>query len=288
MPKNDWVSKYIQPIFPVPTSLNPTGTLDEKIRSILFDLYGTLFISGSGDISTARRAADQPQNLEKLFHRFGIKKSLPSVLKQFFNAIDEEHRIRKEKGIDFPEVEIDQIWMHVLENQDLDTVRDFAMEFELIVNPVYPMPNLEKTLSTCRELNIRMGIISNAQFYTPFLFRWFLNSNPEEVGFHPDLLFFSYKFGYAKPSLFMFETAVERLKAMNISAHRTLYVGNDMLNDIYPAKRVGLKTALFAGDARSLRSRKNVPECKHLSADIIVTDLLQLLNHIPNPGTGDA
>jgi len=280
MPKNDRVSKYIQPLFPIPTALSPTGTLDKKIQCILFDVYGTLFISGSGDIGVAKRGLHHTEQLEKLFQQFGIEKNFRSVLKQFFNAIDEEHRIRKEKGIDFPEVEIDQIWMRVLENKDLGAVRAFAVEFEMIVNPVYPMPNLEKTLSTCRELNIRMGIVSNAQFYTPFLFRWFLNDRPEDLGFHPELLFYSYKFGYAKPSVFMFEAAIEKLKAMNISAHSTLYVGNDMLNDIYPAKRVGFKTALFAGDARSLRPRKNDPECKNLSADIVITDLIQLIDHV--------
>jgi len=51
-----------------------------------------------------------------------------------------------------------------------------------------------------------------------------------------------------------------------------------MLNDIYPAKMVGFKTALFAGDARSLRLRKNHPKCQNLSADIIITDLAQILD----------
>jgi len=67
---------------------------------------------------------------------------------------------------------------------------------------------------------------------------------------------------------------------MSISAHSVLYIGNDMLNDIYPAKKAGFRTALFAGDARSLRLRENDPKCKDLSADIIITDLIQILDHI--------
>jgi putative hydrolase of the HAD superfamily len=43
---------------------------------------------------------------------------------------------------------------------------------------------------------------------------------------------------------------------------------------------VGFKTALFAGDARSLRLRENQPKCQNLFADIVITDLLQLLNYI--------
>ncbi len=53
-----------------------------------------------------------------------------------------------------------------------------------------------------------------------------------------------------------------------------------MLNDIYPAKKAGFNTALFAGDTRSLRLRKDVAECKTLSPDIVITDLIQLLDYI--------
>lgn len=280
MLKSDLISKYITPISPLPTSLHQSGKLKKKIKSILFDVYGTLFISGSGDISIAKREARQTEKLEKLLHKFGINKDPQTILKGFFSTIDNEHEILRKKGIDFPEVEIDQIWMRVLENKDPDTIRVFAVEFELIVNPVYPMPHLEKMLAICKDLNVLMGIISNAQFYTPYLFNWFLDSNPEDLGFHPDLILYSYKFGHAKPSTFMFQVAVERLKKRDIPAHSALYIGNDMLNDIYPAKKAGFQTALFAGDARSLRLRKDDPECKDLSADLVITDLVQILDYL--------
>jgi putative hydrolase of the HAD superfamily len=280
MLKSDLISKYITPISPLPTSLHQSGKLKKKIKSILFDVYGTLFISGSGDISISKREARQTEKLAKLLHKFGINKDPQTIVKGFFSTIDNEHEILRKKGINFPEVEIDQIWMRVLENNDPDTIRGFAVEFELIVNPVYPMPHLEKMLAICKDLNVLMGIISNAQFYTPYLFNWFLDSNPEDLGFHPDLTLFSYKFGHAKPSTFMFQIAVERLKKRDIPAHSALYIGNDMLNDIYPAKKAGFQTALFAGDARSLRLRKDDSECKDLSADLVITDLVQILDYL--------
>ncbi len=274
------ISSYIEPISPLPTSLIQSGKLEEKIEVILFDLYGTLFISRSGDIGMAKKKSPQTEKLEKLLEKFGIKKDSQSVLNRFYAAIENQHELLKKKGVDFPEVEIDQIWMRVLENDDLESVRAFAVTFELIANPVYPMPNLEKMLSVCQKSNVLMGIISNAQFYTPYLFNWFLGSTPEDLGFHPDLILYSYKFGYAKPSTFMFQVAAERLKDMDISVRSALYIGNDMLNDIYPAKKAGFKTGLFAGDARSLRLRKNDPKCKDLSVDLVITDLVQLLDYI--------
>jgi putative hydrolase of the HAD superfamily len=269
---------YIEPLSPIPTSLNPSKKLNENVKCILFDVYGTLFISGSGDISIARKQSRQTQNLKNLLDRYQIKKKPQIVLDDFFSAIDIEHKRLRKMGVDFPEVKIDRIWTSVLEIEEPEAVRAFAVEFELIVNPVYPMPNLEKMLSGCKKSKVLMGIISNAQFFTSYLFSWFLDSSLEDLGFKSDLIFYSYKSGHAKPSPFMFEAAAKILKDMDISTHSTLYIGNDMLNDIFPAKIVGFKTALFAGDDRSLRLRENHPECQNLSADIVITDLVQILD----------
>ncbi len=276
----DHLLPYIKPLLPIPTPIKPGGEIEENIGCILFDIYGTLFISSSGDISIAQRQSPQSRNFKRLMDKYHLKTEPQIVLNAFFSAIDDEHERLKKKGVDFPEVEIERIWSKVLEIEALDEARTFAMEFEMIVNPAYPMPNLEKMLSACRQSPIQMGIISNAQFYTPYLFHWFFDSDPEGLGFNRDLIFYSYKTGYAKPSTAMFETAAKRLGDMDIPAHSVLYIGNDMLNDVLPAVKTGFKTALFAGDARSLRLRKDHPECQNLSPDIYVTDLIQLVDYL--------
>ena len=276
----DHLLHYIEPLSPLSTTVNPGGNLEEDIGCLLFDIYGTLFISGSGDISIARRQSRQTQQIRKLLETHHIKKNPQTLLNDFFSAIDKEHEKLKKKGVDVPEVEIEKIWASVLGIDDLDVARAFAVEFEMIVNPVYPMPNVEKILSACRQSHIVTGIISNAQFFTPYLFHWFFNSRPEDIGFNPDLIFYSYKTGYAKPSTVMFEYAAENLEHMNIPSSSALYIGNDMLNDIFPAQKTGFKTALFAGDARSLRMREDHPACRNLSPDIIITDLVQLMAYV--------
>ncbi len=280
MLNRDLISKYITPLSPLPTSLNQSGNLKENIKCLLFDIYGTLFISGSGDISIAKENLTETEKLDQLLAKFKISKNSGAILKDFFACIEKKHEELKENGTDFPEVEIDRIWMNVLKNNNINTVRMFALLFELIVNPVYPMPNLKKMLSVCKEKKMPTGIISNAQFYTPYLFNWFLGLDLEKLGFYSDLVIFSYRFGCAKPSMSLFQIAVEKLKNMNIPASSALYIGNDMLKDIYPAKKAGFKTALFAGDARSLRLRRDDLRCKNLSPDLVITDLIQLLDYI--------
>jgi len=280
MLNNDDHHKNRRSLYPIATGLHPTGRLPKKVKAILFDIYGTLFISGSGDIGSSEKELKNADLLEKLFKSFSIKEPVDKILNHFFHTIEETHARLKRNGVDFPEVEIDRIWMEVLGIDDRKKIHHFAASYEMIVNPVFPMPHLLETLAFCREKQVPMGIISNAQFFTLDLFTEFLNAEPEKLGFAPDLIFLSYKYGYAKPSLFLFQKAVSELGARNITPDAAVYAGNDMLNDIYAAREVGFQTALFAGDKRSLRLRVEDPRCKNVTPNIVITDLIQLLNHI--------
>jgi len=274
------VQQYIHRLAPIPTSLTPSDNLIHGIRSVLFDIYGTLFISGSGDISLAGQSSPQMETIKLLLKKYEIPKTPRALLDEFHSAVKARHSELRNQGVDFPEVRIDRIWQQVLQEADHKTVRQFAVEFELISNPVYPMPNLTDLLSDYRQRGLLMGIISNAQFYTPYLFKWFLDSDLQGLGFDSDLIFYSYKFERAKPSAALFEMAAEKLMERQISPATVLYLGNDMLNDIYPANIVGFKTALFAGDKRSLRLRTTDPRCRDLTPDLVVTDLGQLIHLI--------
>jgi len=276
----DSIRKYIHRLSPIPTVLSPQGELKKKIKCVLFDVYGTLFISGLGDMRLSQPNSPALKQLAQLLADYSIRMTPPALLQHYYSAIETEHEALRKIGIDFPEIKIDQIWMKVLQNDDLSTVRKFAVEFEWIVNPVYPMPNLGKMLSACRRHGLLMGIVSNAQFYTSHLFKWFLHSEPPGLGFHRDLIFYSYCFGVAKPSPMLIKMAVAELKEKSIQLDSVLFVGNDMLNDIYTAAFVGMQTALFAGDQRSLRLRSDDLRCKDLNPNLVITNLIQLIDHL--------
>ena len=83
----------------------------------------------------------------------------------------------------------------------------------------------------------------------------------------------------AKPSTHLYTIAANRLmKHHAIDASAVLYIGNDIRNDIWPAQKIGFKTALFAGDDRSLRRRKDDPDCSHIAPDLVLTDLSQIID----------
>ncbi|MBW1890814.1 MAG: HAD family hydrolase [Deltaproteobacteria bacterium] len=271
--------KYIRPLEPLPTGLQPSGSIDGVVRCLIFDIYGTLLISGSGDVGTSMQAIRSDSRLRPLLLEFGIHRSPARLLEDFFSAINQRHAQLKASGTQYPEVKIDHIWTKVLDWPDRRSVRRFALAFELIANPIYPMPGLKRLIGKCRK-NGNMGIISNAQFYTPLLVEWFLGAALEQMGFQKDLLIFSYTSECAKPSEYLFQLAKKRLERRAVSPADVLYVGNDMLNDIMPAKKIGFKTALFAGDRRSLRLRENDERCRGVIPDIVITTLSQLMAYL--------
>lgn len=268
------------PMAPRPTGRAPKGTLDTPLQALLCDVYGTLFISGSGDLTLTQKPPALGRGMEQLLARYQLDNPPENLIQSLFDAIQTAHRQAKSNGVDVPEIQIDRIWSTLLPFTSLQKVRTFAMEFEMIMNPVWPMPGLQDLIATCRNNGIRLGIISNAQFFTPYLFKWFLGADLQALGFDPQLIFYSYQHGRAKPSPYLYQLAVEKLHHIGISIHQTAYIGNDMRNDIAPARSVGFQTVLFAGDARSLRLREDDPACQRMDPDLQITQLDQLIPYI--------
>ena len=280
----------LKPLNPIRTGLKRSGKLRAKVRAILFDVYGTLFISGSGDISLSMNSMKEggETQLENLLKKYGLSSEESTsgttdgktVFKRYRREIEENHARLRAQGIDYPEVEIERVWMCVLGIKNRDLALQFSVEYESLFNPVWPMPDLQYVLQVCVSNELPTGIISNAQFFTPLLFEVFFGAPAEAIGFEQDLIFYSYRFMRAKPSLYLFERAREALEARGIPVLNALYVGNDMLNDILPADRTGFQTALFAGDRRSLRLREEKPLHRELKPDIVITKLTDLTDCI--------
>lgn len=269
-----------------PMDIIPSGALKEgapknRIEAILFDVYGTLFISGAGDISIAKRGSEQNMSrLDDLLRKYSLEKTPLTLLNEFFDEIEQSKDKLRNQGIDYPEVDIENIWKNVTGFEDKRVIKRFAIEYELIVNPVCPMPYTEELLSCCKKKRIPMGIISNAQFYTPCLFSSLLGVNLEGLGFVEEFVFFSYVHGYCKPAPFLFEMAAKNIEKSGMPRGNALYVGNDMLKDIYPAQKTGFQTALFAGDERSLNMREGDERVMGVSPDLVITDLSQILEFL--------
>ncbi len=291
-PLEEIVRSLSSPLEPLPTDTEARPDTIEDVKAVLFDVYGTLFVSGSGDVGTAA-ATDSAEALAQALSAAHFKGDLDrageagkEILK---SEVLEWHAASKKAGVAFPEVDITKVWKKVIEKLrakglleppeiDIEPIRNLAMEYECRVNPVWPMPGCLETLRTLKEQGFTLGIVSNAQFYTPLLFSAFFELAVEEIGFDPDCCIWSYKELQGKPSDDLFPKAEKYLKRNHgIRLGETVYVGNDMLNDIYSAGKAGCRTVLFAGDRRSLRLREKDERCIDLRPDAVITSLDQLI-----------
>lgn len=248
------------------------------IRALLFDIYGTLVISASGDIGLAGNQ-DEKIAFHAALAAAGVEAPAGKGPADLKAAIRTFHTERRSAGVQYPEVDIRDMWFSVLGSGA--GLERLAVEYEGRVNPVWPMPGLAEVLARIRDSGLVLGIVSNAQFYTPPMLEAFLDSPLTDVGFDPECCAFSYCLLEAKPSTRIYQEALDGLERKHgISPAEVLYVGNDIRNDIWPAAKVGCRTALFAGDARSLRLREDDSECAGVHPDRVVTDLRQIPDRI--------
>ena len=281
------------PLLPIPTGLEPKLPNLEDIRAVIFDIYGTLVLSGTGDISIAQSIDKESELRGLLDESVGSLDPSVKLTEIFYDLIQDDHARSKAKGASYPEVDILEIWTEFfqrLNNHSYtgfilkgEALKEFAIRFECAVNPVWPMPGLEETLNKLSDDGFNLGIVSNAQFYTPVMMEGFTGQTIEELGFQSDLCVWSYQERLGKPSVELFQKLNAGLKSHGIAPEQTLYVGNDMLNDIWTAIQAGLKTALFAGDERSLRMRENDERCKNLVPDAVLTKLSQIRALVQDP-----
>lgn len=277
---------------PVDTGMQPKLQTLSGIRAVLFDVYGTILISGFEPAQDDERQG-QEQAIQDSWDALGTtyRPGAPAeAIELMHENIGKVHLQKRNKGIDYPEVDIIAVWTDVLINLqrkglisgfDTSLIPDFIAGFVSRYDNPWLMPELEKTLEAIRNKNLELGIISNAQFYSPLTLEALTEKSLEEMGFNPELLFWSFAEDIAKPSVRFYEIAQSRLSDdFGIPPEEVLFVGNDMLNDVYPAGKAGFKTALFAGDQRSLRLREKDERSQIIVPDIQITRLGQILDCI--------
>ncbi|NND95983.1 MAG: HAD family hydrolase [Pirellulaceae bacterium] len=257
------------------------------VRAIVFDVYGTLVVSGSGDVGSA----DEKDTGQMMGEAFAAVGWFPPVLevpeygKRLRVAIEQSNESRRGADCPKPEVDIVDAWRLMLSDVGLvdfanDTRRvvQLACEYEARANPTWPMPGAVDLLQRLTQSKRPLGIVSNAQVFTVPLVEDLCGESLVESGFDLDLCVFSNRYRQAKPGPRLFDVLRDGLRRRGISPHEAVYVGNDMLNDVWAASQAGLQTAWFAGDRRSCRDRQDDPRCRSLRPDVVLTDLMQLLN----------
>ena len=261
----------------------------QGIAAVVFDIYGTLIISAAGDIGTETgefREDAVGSVSSSVSAEFGVTRAY--LAGSFQETVKRHQAERRLHGVVYPEVEIRAVWAEMIESLGVtqagpDMIEELALRYECELNPVWPMPHADEVIGAIARSGKQLGIISNAQFYTRPVIEGLFDGSLDDLGFHPKLQVFSYEVREGKPSRRLYEILAERAGEFGIEPEQIFYLGNDMTKDVLPARELGFRTGLFAGDARSLRLGGLSPEEAADTADAVITDLAQLpaLFHIP-------
>ena len=291
------IRELSKPLPPVDAKVQPKLKQLDNIKAVVFDFYGTMFVSATGD--TLVESVDDKRNkamsmaLKTVFPNLDSYPSSSKVVELYIQEIESQKQLMRDNGIDYPEIQITDIWMGIINklknegiklpdlDDELHTLEKLTIEFEMRDNPTWPMPELKNTLDDLYDRNLILGILSNSQFYTPLIYEAHFEVTPVQDVFDINLCIWSFEEKLCKPSLSFYEQLVRSATDhYELEPQNILYVGNDMLKDIYPAHHFGFKTALFAGDSRSLKWRKDDDRCRNLEPDLIITNISQILDCI--------
>jgi putative hydrolase of the HAD superfamily len=266
------------------TPINYPATTEKlsDIRVVIFDVYGTLVNYWKEQFSDGDKKEDELLDaFQKTARYFGFEEFLLKIdpsnkaektLKDFYQGlIALNHQKKLKKGLEFPEVKIEEIWEVILmmlarhgydikkpglgAKADLAQCVAYYYNFFALSSGLYD--GVIDALQMLRGHNLKLGILSNAQFYTPLDLTLLLRHETNNVIvdylelFDIDLVYFSYTYGVAKPNSTMIHSLFDALYELQILPNQVVFVGNDLLNDIKIASDAGMHTAFFTGDSRS-------------------------------------
>jgi putative hydrolase of the HAD superfamily len=272
------------------------------IRVVVFDMYGTLMNYWRPEFGSAQAKQDVLLSaFRRTIAKFGMEEFLvrmnpgepaeKTLSDLYHGLIALKHEQAAGKKIEFPEIKIESVWEAIvlmLKRRGYDPARmalgaqgDFVKcvaycyNFFSFARGLYP--GVYGALARLQAGNLRLGIVSNAQFYTLVDLSLFLRDQSKGECddyirvFDPNLMFFSFEYGVAKPHPLLFRKLFDALYEYHVLPSQTLFVGNDLVTDLRPAQEAGMKTAFFTGDDRSAfvhdLSGKVVPDLSFSSWD---------------------
>tara|TARA_Y100000310_G_scaffold345252_1_gene463135 strand:+ start:3297 stop:4157 length:861 start_codon:yes stop_codon:yes gene_type:complete len=257
------------------SSTKPKLKILRGIKAVLIDIYGTVLTSSLDDLEMQ----SEKKAFTKTIKEFKLKVTEIDLERAYANEIKKEHH-KKRKWVRNPEIKIEEIWDRILGRIGKKGVNKFeiAYFFDWVSDKNKPYPGTFETLKKLRTQGIKIGIVSNSQFYTPINLNIVLKHKSKgrikrwQDFFTAGLCALSYKEGFSKPNPKLFTKPKSKFKASEM-----LMIGNDMLKDIRTAQKAGLRTVLFAGDKKSLRLHRGSKSVKGVKPDAIITDWKQLL-----------
>jgi FMN phosphatase YigB (HAD superfamily) len=282
------------------------------IRAVTWDIYGTLMQVADGHMNFEPKPDIRMEvALEKTIHEFNMWNSMTRkpgapweyMLDQYRDVLA-EHRLRSGSAPrgEQPHVSLASVWKVLIERlqhkeYEFDVMRFGSLDqfsecvayfFHSAMQGTAAYPKALKVLKYVTRLGLVQGIVADAQPYTFLhLVRALQDQGkvpPINKLFQRELMLFSFVTGARKPSPSSFGEMAQRLEMNGISPGEVLHVGCRLGDDLLVAKKLGFKTALFAGDSASLDASAKLLADKANHPDRLVTSLAQIARVLGGEG----
>jgi FMN phosphatase YigB (HAD superfamily) len=272
------------------------------LRAVLWNVYGTLLRILGGELCfehpkefVMNVALDKTIQEFKMWASMSRKPGQPAdYMKQLYDSVLIEHRAVPGGTEKYPEVGSDRVWEALIKKlfqKDYkfdagyfgslnEFSRKVAYFFHASLQGTACYEGAAQALKYVRKIGLKQGLLSDGQCFTRVQLQRGLAAQDRDLMLDKlldkDLIFLSYEIRGRKPSERLFRHAVNALNQQGIAPNQVLHVGTSIPRDLTPARRLGMRTALFAGDRNSLQATSEQLKETASRPDVLLTELSQI------------
>ncbi len=274
------------------------------VRVVLWNVYGTLVAIHGGDL-----IFEHPQSfvmgtaLEKTIQEFKMwaamsrKPGQPSdYLIHVYEQVLSAQRLGPGGGERHPEVGAERVWDAIVKKllqKDFkfdagfygslnEFSRKVAYFFHASLQGTACYPGAAEAMRHIADAGLKQGLLADAQCFTTVQLQRGLTK--QDAGVKLDELLtdgfssLSYDIRGRKPSERLFRHALDALRTGGFEPSQVLHVGSRITQDVAAARKLGMRTALFAGDKASLQATSDQLKDAANRPDVMLTELSQIAN----------
>jgi hypothetical protein len=285
-----------------PPKAKPHLAVFPEIRAVTWNIYGTLLRISLGDLVFEHPnefimnvALDRTIQEFKMWGSMSRKPGQPAdYLREIYGNLLIEQKMTPGGGERFPEVLADRLWEsfikklfqkdYVFDAAFYGSLNEFSRKvayfFHASLQGTVCYPGAAFALGHVRERGLHQGLIADGQVFTTVQLQRGLAGEDSSLDLDAVIPMgnraLSHEVRGRKPSERLFRQALNAFAEQGIMPGEILHVGSRIVQDIIPAKRLGMKTALFAGDKGSLQASPD--QCKEMASkpDILLTEISQI------------
>ena len=293
------------PPTPQPVKAKPHIAPMPGIRLVSWNIYGTLLSVATGNLVfhhpqklIMEVAFDKTVKEFKMWGSMSRKPGQPSeYMGQLYERALDQLRLAPSHGEKFPEILAEKIWEDIvkkLQQKDYqydasffgplpEYVKKIALFFHASMQGTVLYPGAAEALRHIVSCGVKSGFVADAQCFTlAQLGRALAKENAGSLDelFERSQRLLSCEQGGKKPSERLFKQGLAAANKLGIEPGAILHIGSRIIEDIAPAKKWGMRTALFAGDKESLKATPEQLKDAATRPDLLLTDLSQLIDVI--------